>query len=194
LRRGLSLALRPCRTVRDAISGFLDQLAAVAPGQYCYRPEEFHVTVLSIIPGSVSWRERFQQLPAYQTLIDGVMKNHRAFSIAFQGVTASRGGVMIQGFPSDDTLARIRNELREAMQRNRFGEQLDVRYKINTAHVTVMRFCNPDLNGKNLLTILQANRSKEFGETRVDKFELILCDWYASASTARILQEYKLAG
>jgi 2'-5' RNA ligase len=193
LRRGLTLALRPCSKVQDSIRTFLLELADAAPGQYFYRPEEFHVTVLAIIPGSESWQKKIQNLAAYQSIIDEALKRHRKFSIAFQGVTASRGAVMVQGFPGDETLAQIRDELRETLWRNKFGEQLDVRYKINTAHITVMRFCNANINGKRLLATLQANRTTDFGETCMPHLELILSDWYASASTARILQKYKLA-
>jgi 2'-5' RNA ligase len=193
LRRGLTLALRPCLKVQDSIKTFLLELAETAPGQYFYRPEEFHITVLAIIPGSESWQEKIQHLAAYQSIIDEVLKRHQKFSIAFQGVTASRGAVMIQGFPGDETLARIRDELREALWKNKFGEQLDVRYKINTAHITVMRFCNANVAGKRVLATLQANRTTDFGETRVADLELILSDWYASASTARTLQKCKLA-
>jgi len=192
LRRGLTLALRPCSKVQASINMFLLELADAAPGQYFYRPEEFHITVLAIIPGSEFWQDKFQYLVAYQSIIDEVLKRYRKFSITFQGVTASRGAVMIQGFPGDETLARIRDELREALWKNKFGEQLDVRYKINTAHITVMRFCDADLNGNRLLALLKANRTTDFGETRVANLELILSDWYASASTARTLQKYKL--
>jgi len=192
LRRGLSLALRPNQTVQNSIRSFLHKVAEAAPGQYFYRPEEFHVTVLSLIPGSESWRERFQHLAAYQVIVAEVLKRHRKFSIAFQGVTASRGGVMIQGFPQDDTLAQIRDDLREALRQNQLGEQLDARYKINTAHITVMRFCNGSLDGEKLLGLLEASREIGFGETRAEKLELILGDWYASADTAQTLQEYKL--
>lgn len=193
LRRGLTLALRPCSKVRASIKTLLLELAEATSGQYFYRPEEFHVTVLAIIPGSESWQDKIQHLAVYQSILDEALKRHRKFSIAFQGVTASRGAIMIQGFPGDDTLARIRDELREALWKNKFGEQLDVRYKINTAHITVMRFCNANVDGKRLLTALQANRTTDFGETRVANLELILGDWYASASTTRTLQKYKLA-
>ena len=99
---------------------------------------------------------------------------------------------MIQGFPGDDTLAKIRNDLRESLRQNQLGEQLDVRYKINSAHITVMRFCNANADWKSVLKLLKASRTTDFGETRVEKVELILGDWYASAKTARTLQEYKL--
>jgi 2'-5' RNA ligase len=192
LRRGLTLALRPCPKVQALIKAFLLELANAAPGQYFYRPEEFHVTVLAIIPGSESWQDKIHHLPAYQSIISGVLKKHSKFSIAFQGVTASRDAVMIQGFPGDDTLAQIRDELREALRQNKFDEQLDVRYKICTSHITAMRFCNANLEGTHLLTLLKANRTTDFGETCVANLELILGDWYASANTARTLQEYKL--
>jgi hypothetical protein len=95
LRRGLSLAFRPSQTVQDSIGEFQRKLADIAPNQYFYHVKEFHVTVLAIIPGSESWQDRIHHLPAYQTIIDAVLKRHRKFSGKFQGVTASRGAVMI---------------------------------------------------------------------------------------------------
>jgi 2'-5' RNA ligase len=194
LRRGLALAFRPDENVQGSISKFLHELADAAPGQYFYRPEEFHVTVLSIIPGSERWQDKIQHLTAYQTIICKVLEKHSQFSINFQGVTASRGAVMIQGFPADNTLAQMREDLRESLGQNGFGGQLDVRYKINTAHVTVMRFCRAETDWKRLLALIRANRTTDFGEVRVAKLELILGDWYASADRTRILQKYKLSG
>lgn len=142
LRRGLALAFRPARMVQTSISTFLHELAAAAPGQYFYRPEEFHGTVLSIIPGSESWRDKIQHLAAYQAIAGEVLQRHRTFSITFRGVTAARGGVMIQGFPDDDTLAQIRDDLRAALRQNQLGEQLDIRYKINSASMPLYSaFC-----------------------------------------------------
>ncbi|MEJ0089172.1 MAG: 2'-5' RNA ligase family protein [Limisphaerales bacterium] len=192
LRRGLTLLFRPSSEVKAVIGKFLKQLADVAPQQYFYRPEEFHTTVLAIIPGSESWQEKFQHLPAYQAIIDNVLKKHRPFSIHFQGVTASRGGVMIQGFLGDDTLEKIRDDLREAMRQNNFGGQLDVRYKINAAHITVMRFREAEADWKRVLELLKVNRAANFGEARVENLELVLGDWYASANTARTIQKFSL--
>lgn len=192
LRRGLSLAFRPSPAVQALIVKFQNELKAVAPGQYYYLPEEFHVTVLSIIPGSESWRDKIQRLAAYQSIIREVLESHRKFSIVFQGATASRGAVMIQGFPKDETLAQIRDDLRETLRQNNFGDQLDVRYKISTAHVTVLRFCGAGTDCRRLLALLRANRTTDFGETLVADLELISGDWYASANTASTLQNYNL--
>jgi 2'-5' RNA ligase len=193
LRRGLTLVFRPDQNVQASIAGFLRKLADVAPGQHFYRPAEFHVTVLSIIPGSELCQDKIQHLAAYQSIIREVLQRYWTFSIMFQGVTASPGAVMIQGFPGDDTLARLREDLRESLRRNNFGDQLDVRYKINAAHLTVMRFCKADADWARPLALLKANRTTDFGETKIAGLELIWGDWYASAETVRTLAEYPLA-
>ncbi len=191
-RRGVTLVARPGITVQNEAGKFLRELAAVCPGQYFYLPAELHMTVLAIIAGSVSWRSEIYGLPAYQKILDSVLKNRRPFSVIFRGVTLSPDAVMIQGFPTDDSLTRLREELRSAFQQHGFGKILDRRYKIATAHMTVARFATPGEDWRQLLSFLQMNRERDFGETRFQTLQLIWGDWCASAGTARILQEYPL--
>jgi 2'-5' RNA ligase len=192
LRRGVTIILRPSLPVRAKIKRFLDQLFAVCPAQYFYRPEEFHVTVLSIISGTEFWEKEIRHLDSYRAVISSVLRNQRSFKIGFRGVTASRGAVMIQGFP-DRGLSKIRDELRAAFARNGFGGILDRRYKINTAHVTVMRFSEPVPDWKRLASLLEENRKTNFGEMEVTCLQLIWSDWYASADVVQKIQEYHLA-
>jgi 2'-5' RNA ligase len=192
-RRGVTLALRPEPAVQTAVKRFLRQLAAVAPGQHFYQPDEMHVTVLGVIPGSVQWREKMTDLAAIQAVIGKVLERRKSFAISFRGVTASPEAVMIQGFLKSKALAQIRNELRTMLRENRLGGGMDERYKINTAHMTVMRFSHARVDGKALIDLLKANRKTDFGETRVGELQLLWGNWYASASGTRIIQEYPLA-
>jgi len=192
-RRGLTLMLRPEPAVQRSIAKFVDELAIVAPGQYFYRPEELHVTVLSIVPGSELWRDKIGPLPTYQSLVSKVLKAHREFSIGFQGLTASASAVMVQGFPVGDTLAQIRDDLREELKKNHVADELARKYKIQTAHLTIMRFCRPDTDWQRLKSLLEANRTISFGESRVRRMQLVLTDWYASAERVQVLAEYSLA-
>lgn len=100
---------------------------------------------------------------------------------------------MIQGFPMADGLETIRSELREAFARKGLAGQLDRRYKINTAHITAMRICQPIADWKRLIARLQENRQTNFGEIEVNRLQLIWGDWYASTDSLRTLQEYRLA-
>ena len=191
-RRGLSLLLRPEPAVQRSIHAFLGELAAVAPGQYFYRPEEFHVTVLSIVPGTELWRDKIRSVTAYQSIVRNVLKAYREFSIGFRGITASANAVMVQGFPANNTLAQLRNHLREELRKNHVDGELGRKYKIQTAHMTVMRFCRPDTDWNRLKVFLEASRTTPFGETRVRSVQLVLGDWYASANSMRLLAEYQL--
>ena len=182
--------LRPDQTVQRSINTFLGELAEAAPGQYFYRPEEFHVTVLAIIPGSESWQDKMCHLDTCRLVIGEVLKQQREFTIAFRGATATVEAVMVQGFPGEDTLLRIRNQLRKELRSSSLSQDLDRRYRIHAAHLTVMRFCRPDSNWQRLKELLEANRTTFFGETRVQRLQLVLTDWYASADRVKVLEEY----
>ena len=191
-RRGATLVARPAAEVRDRVETFLRKAAAICPNQYFYRPAELHVTVMAVIPGSEIWRQEIHRLPACKKALAGVLSKGRAFSLKFCGVTASPEAVLIQGFPQDDVLAQLRDELRNALREQGVGENLDRRYKIAAAHLTVMRFSNPRADWKQLLDFLQAHRETDFGETRIQSLQLIWGDWCASADSLRVLREYKL--
>jgi len=193
LRRGVTMVLRPSLSVRTKVKEYLDRLAQVCPEQYFYHPEELHVTVLAIIAGTEFWRTEIRQLVAYRAIISDVLSRQHSFKVSFRGVTASPGSVIIQGFPMCDGLARIRNELREAFARHGFGSLLDRRYKINTAHITAMRFHKPGADWKRLAPLLKEGRQTNFGQTEVNSLQLIWGDWYASANLVRTLQEYSLS-
>ena len=191
-RRSVTLVLRPEPAVQVAVKRFLRQLAVTAPGQYFYRPDELHVTVLAVIPGSEAWRGKIHDLPAIHAVIGKVLGRRRPFVISFRGITASPDAVMIQGFPKDGALAVIRDELRRVLRKNHLGGDIDRRYKINTAHMTAMRFSHARADWKMFIDLLAANRRTDFGETHVGKLQLIWGDWYASSRSVRTIQEYAL--
>jgi len=192
-RRGVTLVARPPQSVRDKVRDYLERIALVCPEQYGYRPEELHVTVLSIISGTESWRAEIRQLASYRAIIGAVLGRQRSFRIRFRGITASPGSVMIQGFPMDDGLAGIRNELRTAFAEEGFSRLLDRRYRISTAHITAVRFRHPGVNTAELLALLEEGREMDFGEMHVTNLQLIWGDWYASANVVRTLEEYRLS-
>jgi 2'-5' RNA ligase len=191
-RRGVTLLLRPDQAVQNSINHFLGKLSEAAPGQYFYRPEEFHVTVLAIIPTSEHWQDKMSHVEACRLTIGKILKEQRPFSIAFRGVTATAEAVMVQGYPAADTLRQIRNRLRSELRDSPLSQELDRRYRIHAAHLTVMRFCQPDTDWRRLKELLEANRTTPFGESRIQTLQLVLTDWYASADKVKVLEEYRL--
>ncbi len=192
-RRGVTLVFRPAIAVLDAVANFIGRLEAVCPGQYFYRREEMHVTVLSIFTMTELWREEMKRFEKCRHIIGDVLNGQRSFKVKFRGVTASPDSVMIQGFPIGEGLETIREALRHAFARAGFGDMPDRRYKVTAAHISIMRFCKPCADTKRLLAFLQESREMNFGECAVDRLELIWSDWYASADTVKVLENYWLA-
>jgi len=193
MRRGVTIVLRPSPAVCGRVKAYIDRLAAVCPGQHFYRPEELHVTVLSIISGTEYWQKEILKLPAYRAVIRDVLSKQRPFKLDFKGITATPNSVMIQGFPAGNGLALVRDELRSAFARAGYSGLLDRRYKISAAHMTIMRFCRPETDWKRLLALLEEGRKLDFGMMEVDCLQLIQADWYASTDTLQILDEHRLA-
>ena len=190
LRRGVTLAFRPPPPVCAAAAAYIQSLAKICPGQYFYRPDELHISVLSLISGTELWEREMPRLDACRPVIGEVLSRCRSFKIHFRGITASPDAVMVQGFP--DGLAVIRDELRAAFARHGLGDMPDRRYQATTAHMTIMRFRKPQSDLKSLVAFLKAIRKTDFGEGEINTIQLLFGDWYASAERARMLQVYRL--
>ena len=191
-RRGITLTFSPSPLVRSNVEEFLRQAAEAAPEQHFYQSNELHTTILAVVPGSAAWQSHLPELPVLRAVILEVLRKQSTFSVTFRGVTVSPSAVMIQGFPTDNTLMQLRDNLRAAFKQKHVAPNVDQRYKIAAAHITAMRFSTPRTDWSRLLAVLAANRTTNFGEMRVQTAELHLSDWYASADTLQILDEYPL--
>ena len=193
-RRGITLVARPDTAVKKRVTNFLRDAAVICPGQHFYKPTELHLTVMAIISGSEFWRDEIHRLTACQEVLDKVLHDGRSFRVDFRGVTVSPHAVMIQGFPANDALLQLRDDLRDGFRKAGLGRNLDRRYKTVTAHLTVMRFSKAEAEWERLLELLQAHRKTDFGGTCFKSLQLIWSNWYTSAGVVRVLHEYPLTG
>ncbi len=192
LRRGVTLVFRPPPAIQARVKAFLDEVAGIFPGQYFYRPDELHATVLSIISGTEHWRSEIRHLRNLRLVIQQALSGQNAVEFSFQGITASPAAVLIQGFPQGAGLEAIRGKLRTALTQHGYGHFPDRRYKIRAAHMTAVRFRQPKINFRQMQAALEKHRRTEFGTATIAQIDLIFSDWYASAGTMRILQRYPL--
>jgi 2'-5' RNA ligase len=191
-RLGLSVIGRLSPAVTGEFSALLHRLALVAPNQYYYQRDEFHITVLSLFTATDSSEPYFAQSAGYLAAVRSVLSTARRFEVAFQGITASSGAVMIQGFPRSPELNRLRDRLRDGLREAGLGEGLDERYRISTAHVTVMRFQTQPRDLRQLVDTLASYREHDFGQTAFRTLQLVKNDWYMSSDKVEVLEEYPL--
>ncbi len=191
-RFGLTLLIRPSDNVKDEIQKFIGELKSMEPDQYYYPYPDIHLTVISIITCYNGFKLENISVPNYIDLIKKSLENKTSFEIDFNGVTASPSCVMIRGFASDGTLNLIRDDLRERFARSNLQQSIDGRYRIQTAHSTVVRFSRRLSNKDKFLKILDKYRNYNFGSFTAGTLELVYNDWYQRGDYVKTLCKFNI--
>jgi 2'-5' RNA ligase len=191
-RRGVTLLARPSPPVAERLAALLDALRTLEPEQY-YQPHgDLHLTVLSLFTATVDHAPYLAHVDDYDAAVRKAVAGETSFTIDVRGMTLSPAAVLAQGFPRDGTVARIRGRLRAALAARGLGGALDGRYRLETAHLTLVRFAAPLRAPARFVDALAAMRTEAFGTTTVAELELVLGDWYQSSERARPIATYPL--
>lgn len=177
-RFGITLLIRPSEEIKANIQFFLEELKAIDPAQYYYPDSDLHITVMSIISCYEDFTLDKIKAEDYVEIIKESLINLSEIKIEFRGVTASPSALMIQGFPTDESLHILRDKLRENFKKSALQQSIDSRYAIATAHATVVRFQEKLQNLKKIMEITEQYRNYNFGTFTVANLELVYNDWY----------------
>ena len=191
-RRGISLIARPGPEVSQRFSALLDLIRQQEPDQYFYRPGEFHVTVMTLISASAQFDLAQAAVATYHSVFARLFNQCRPFFIRFRGLTASPAAVLAQGYADDNYVNQLRAAIRRELRPVGLAGSLDVRYRIVTSHVTLVRFRSQPCDSRRLLALLSAARRQDFGATQVSQVDFVENDWYMSQDKVRVLQRYPL--
>ena len=173
----------------DIFLKVINQLKEIEPEQYFYPATDTHITIIDFIGASEEVVFDEEQIKIYKKILDEVLKDFSKFNLEFKGLTASKGAVMVQGFFNDE-LQKLRERLREEV--NGRGIELKERYKVGTAHSTIIRFKKKLQNPKALVNKIEKMRDIDLGTFEVKKILFVLHDWYNLKDKTKILAEYEL--
>ncbi len=190
-RRGLTVLGRLKGNTLTEVVEFLNEGQSIEPNQHFYTKEDIHLTILSIISCTDTFDIGKINKEDYINVIDKAMNSLKSFEISFKGITASPSCVMIQGFPMDENLLMLRNQLRHSFRSSILKHSMDERYKLKTAHSTVIRFKNPLLNNKTFIDYLNRYRDYNFGCVNFDRIDLVYNDWYMTNSVVKSLKTFE---
>ncbi|MBZ4033476.1 2'-5' RNA ligase family protein [Flavobacterium sp. 17A] len=191
-RFGITLLIRPNEEVKANIQAFISELKKIEPEQYFYPDSDIHITIMSIISCSDQFTLNQIAPKEYIEIICRSLVEVEKIKIHFKGITASPSALLIQGFPSDETLNNLRNKLRENFKKSGLQQSMDSRYSIFTAHSTVMRFQEKLHDPKRLIEVAEKFRDYDFGEFDVKNIELVYNDWYQRKETTKVLGDFGL--
>ncbi len=192
-RRGITLLTRPPAHITAAIAEMMADFRLTEPEQYYYPPADIHLTILSIISCYPNFKLNEIDPATYSSTLRQIIQLIPAFRITYQGLTTSTGGILVQGFPQSNGLDELRSAIRFAFQNYDFQHSIDSRYKIHTAHSTIIRFKKSLRSPLNLLAKLKKYEHHFFGVFEVNKLELVYNDWYQRAENTVVLDEYLLS-
>ena len=191
-RFGLSLIIQPSMEIKHEISQFLNQLKKDNQHQYYYEASQIHVTVLSIVSCYEGFALDSISVPDYIEVVRRSLEDIKAFEMHYRGLTLSKSGVMVQGYPKEDHLERLRDKLRDNFMASGLQQSMDQRYKLTTAHTTVMRFRSKFKNLDGFAKSLNENRKREFGRQQVTNLKLVYTDWYHRKEKVKLLYDFQI--
>jgi 2'-5' RNA ligase len=191
-RRGLTLIARPDAALAARFAAVQDALAAADPRQYRQPRTDLHVTVLSLFTVTEDYGPHLARRAEYAAAARAATDDLSAFDIDFDGITISRGAVLARGFPRDGTLELLRARLRDALRARGLDGTLDQRYRLVTAHATLLRFVAPPADPARLAAALAALRDVPLGAMRVERPQLVVNDWYMSSAAVEPVETFTL--
>tara|TARA_R110000868_G_scaffold32076_1_gene117063 strand:+ start:9196 stop:9885 length:690 start_codon:yes stop_codon:yes gene_type:complete len=191
-RRGITLLIRPNDLVKKEISKFTTELHKIDPTQYYYPLSDIHITIMSIISCYDGFDLNNITISEYSKLINLSINNTEKTKLHFKGITASNSCIMLKGFPENDTLNAIRNNLRVNFATSDLENSMDKRYKIMTAHSTIVRFKSDIKKHDAFLKVIEKYRDFDFGSFDITNYELVFNDWYQKKEYTKILDEFKV--
>lgn len=191
-RFGITLLARPDSQTQEKIFHFCKEMEKIEPGQYYYPKTDFHITILSIISCYDGFSLNQIDVEKYIDVISPVLSKYSDFQIRFEGIAATDSAVLVQGFPQDRTLEELRNEIRHAFRITNLEHAIDKRYKLETAHSTIIRFTQPLEDAAEFLSKLKEYRNYKFGCCTIRNVELVFNDWYQKLSKVTVLKDFIL--
>ena len=191
-RRGITALAyihQGCSDVAQKIAQFQARVKDIEPHQYYHPINELHATILSIISCYSGFQLADINQQEYCEIFRTVLKDIKPITIHYRGVTASPNCIVMQGFPQGDGLNQLRDRLRDAFNQSGLQCSLDARYKLVTAHSSVVRFYQPLQEQQKLLELCRDYRNYDFGYVELRHFDLVFNDWYQRLAVTQYLEK-----
>lgn len=191
-RFGITLLIRPPQNIKVRIQAFLDKLKQIDQSQYYYPESDIHITVMSIVSCYEGFKLEQIAISDYINLIEESLNGIDSFKIQLKGITASDSGIIVQGFPENDTLNKLRDNLRTNFKKSLLEQSIDKRYSIKTVHSTVVRFRKPIQKRDSFVAFLERKKNAVFGTFEVKELELVFNDWYLRQENTKLLANFNI--
>lgn len=180
-RQGISLIARLSPSAVTCVESLIGRLSAAFPEQYIVPAQDLHVTILSIEPVRSDFDPMRVAISQITRVLESSLDQQRAFGVEFKGLSASPQAVFVCGYPIDENLNESRARIKRELQAVGIGLDMDRRYMLRGAHLTILRFMKDEFCPQQL-SILEQTRQEFLGRHTLATIQLVQGDWYTRAS------------
>ncbi len=191
-RRGITLLTRLNIDILKNIQHFINESMVIEPEQYFYKNTDIHCTILTIISCYDGFKLDLIKIDDYINIIKKALLSIKNFKIEFKGITASDSCIMIQGFPLDNSIDIIRDNIRKSFKSLKLANSIDKRYSKKTSHCTVIRFKKKLNNPIKFIRLIEKYKNYNFGTSNIKELEFVHTDWYQNIKNNKKLSVFKL--
>lgn len=159
-------------------------------GNFLYGMNNFHLTLKSIEGYRNQVLQEDEYVQAYVEAISGVAKQWAPVKVGLCGLTASAGGVLVQGWPRSD-LQALRASLHERLAATglpSWGPEAKGSNIRKTAHAAISIFKDSIENPGEVISYVENNRTTQFSEESFGELWLV---GYRRTRTSVDLIEYE---
>lgn len=192
---GLNLIVKlPRKNVLDIQNKVYKPLKDVIPGQYYYPLSDLHITFLDILPHRDDFKISKQELNKYLSVLDDFFAKATCFEVEFIGVFAAKIGVGVMGFPVDNKLNVVRNQLRNRLVDAGLRNEEDRKYVLESAHIMCIRFIkkiSPNV-GKRLIDFVEKNRETQISRVKFSSVLFNISGRFDKKKKIKVIKEYML--
>jgi len=192
-RRGLTLLARPEPKITQRILETVQTLKGSLGEQYVQAAEDVHTTVYSVVPATANFHA-FD--PVISSCIDAVNAaindNNRPFEIEYRGIIGSNDALLVKGYPTTDSLQRLRTAVSQNMAERNLQGRFNLRYPMIAAHATLVRFVQQPGDLSALHRQLGDLKDHRYGTSLSSRLELTEHDWYMRSASLKQIAEYEL--
>lgn len=171
----------------EQMIAFQRSVQAIEPHQYYHPFDELHLTILSIISCVVDFQLSDISSVEYIEIFQSIACEIPPIEIHYKGISASPNCIVVQGFPVNRCLEVFRESLRDRFAASGVRVSFDSRYKLVTAHSSLIRFKSPITHGEELFALCEKYRAHDFGCLKLHYFDLVFNNWYQNVAVTQLL-------
>jgi hypothetical protein len=183
-------------SIHTNVDKLLEKIFTATPAlktQWIIPQPDRHITILDIAPHNSGLdKDQVQVITQrFQPHFEEIMKEARIIEILFKGLLISPNGITLTGFPTGESLAQLRSQLRSALDEDTKGLELN-KYKVITAHMALIKFTDGRVlanTGNQLLELVEQFRDYTIPATKLSRITLNISGRYDKSKTNEIISE-----